>query len=217
MAPTGPLMIVIMREIFKNLAVFVALCFTFSSLTGCGGGVSSGGNNTVTLVNTASSPGSGSDKSSAYPALSTGMMGVEIEALDGTKTKIADHKGKVMMLNLWGIWCGPCREEMPHLGQMQKQYADKGLEVISLNIGDHDGRPEPVENIKKFAEQMKLDYQLARIQGDSISQFYLLSKQQVVPQTVLIDRDLHLRGVFVGGGQAIFNQMQQTLDKTMNE
>jgi thiol-disulfide isomerase/thioredoxin len=145
------------------------------------------------------------------------MAGVEIEALDGSKTKVSDHKGKVLMLNLWGIWCGPCRDEMPHLNQMQKQYADKGLEVISLNIGDHDGRPEPVENIKKFAEQMKLDYTLARIQGENISQFYMLTKQQVVPQTILIDRNSHLRGVFIGGGQNVFNSMQQAIDKTMAE
>jgi thiol-disulfide isomerase/thioredoxin len=204
-----------MRDLLKNLAVFIVLCFALSSLTGCGG-TGASGDNTTTGTNT-STAGSSSEKPSAYPALSSGMMNVEIEALDGTKTKVSDHKGKVLMLNLWGIWCGPCREEMPHLAQMQKQYADKGLEVISLNIGDHDGRPEPVENIKKFAEQMKLDYTLARIQGDNINQFYLLSKQQVVPQTVLIDRDLHLRGVFVGGGQGIFNQMQQTLDKAMTE
>jgi thiol-disulfide isomerase/thioredoxin len=204
-----------MRDLLKNLAVFIVLCFALSSLTGCGG-TGTSGDNTTTGTST-STAGSSSEKPSAYPALSSGMMNVEIEALDGTKTKVSDHKGKVLMLNLWGIWCGPCREEMPHLAQMQKQYADKGLEVISLNIGDHDGRPEPVENIKKFAEQMKLDYTLARIQGDNINQFYLLSKQQVVPQTVLIDRDLHLRGVFVGGGQGIFNQMQQTLDKAMTE
>jgi hypothetical protein len=106
---------------------------------------------------------------------------------------------------------------MPHLNQMQKQYADKGLEVISLNIGDHEGRPEPVDNIKKFAEQMKLDYTLARIQGENISQFYMLTKQQVVPQTILIDRNTHLRGVFIGGGLNVFNSMQQAIDKTMNE
>ena len=80
------------------------------------------------------------------------------------------------MLNLWGIWCGPCREEMPHLAQMQKQYASKGLEIISLNVGDHDLHPEPVENIKKFIEQTKLDYNIARITGDSINQFYMVSK-----------------------------------------
>jgi thiol-disulfide isomerase/thioredoxin len=204
-----------MKELLKNFLVFVVLVFVLSSLEGCTGGGTKDINGTNVAVLT-SSPSS-ADKSAAYPALSAGMAGVEIEALDGTKTKVSDHKGKVLMLNLWGIWCGPCRDEMPHLNQMQKQYADKGLEVISLNIGDHEGRPEPVENIKKFAEQMKLDYTLARIQGDNISQFYMLTKQQVVPQTILIDRNSHLRGVFIGGGQNVFNSMQQAIDKTMAE
>ena len=145
------------------------------------------------------------------------MANAEIEALDGKITKVSDHKGKVLMLNLWGIWCGPCRDEMPHLNQMQKQYADKGLEIISLNVGDHELRPEPVDNIKKFIEQMKLDYNIARVNNDSLSQFYLISKAQAIPQTFLIDRGSHLRGVWVGGGQNVFNQLQQALDKTMNE
>ena len=60
------------------------------------------------------------------------------------------------MLNLWGIWCGPCSEEMPHLAQMQKQYAGKGLEVISLNVGDHErlraGRDDGVHHRIEFGE-----------------------------------------------------------------
>ena len=149
--------------------------------------------------------------------MSAGMAAVDIEALDGTKTKVSDHKGKVLMLNLWGIWCGPCREEMPHLAQMQKQYASKGLEVISLNVGDHELRPEPMENIKNFVTQMKLDYPIARITSDSVNQFYMVSKAQAIPQTFMIDREGRLRGVWVGGGQNVFNQLQAALDKTMNE
>ena len=149
--------------------------------------------------------------------ISAGMAGISVEGLDGTKTKISEHKGKNLILNLWGIWCGPCRDEMPHLAQMQKQYADKGLEVISLNVGDNLLNPEPMENIKKFREQMKLDYTLARIDRDAVNQFYMVSKQQAIPQTFMVDREGRLRGVFVGGGQNMFNQIQQTLDKMMTE
>ena len=50
-----------------------------------------------------------------------------------------------------------------------------------------------------------------------INQFYLLSKQQSVPQTILVDREGRLRGLFVGGGPRVYNELQQTLDRTMNE
>jgi thiol-disulfide isomerase/thioredoxin len=154
---------------------------------------------------------------SAYPPIPAGVANVEIESVDGKMTKVSDHKGKLLVLNLWGIWCGPCREEMPHLAQMQKQYADKGLEVISLNIGDQALNPEPMDNIKKYVEQSKLDYPIARITRDSVAQFYAVSQAQAVPQTFLVDRDMHMRGVWVGGGQNIMNQVQQAIEKTINE
>jgi thiol-disulfide isomerase/thioredoxin len=200
-----------MKELIKNLVLFTALCVVFSSLSGCSG---------TSSPNVAGSNQAGSNagkNNSGYPPMSAGMAGVSVEALDGTKTKVSDHKGKNLILNLWGIWCGPCREEMPHLAQMQKQYADKGLEVISLNVGDNLLNPEPIENIKKFQEQMKLEYTLARIDRDAVNQFYIVSKQQAIPQTFMVDKDGRLRGVFVGGGPNMFNQIQQTLDKMMSE
>ena len=49
------------------------------------------------------------------------------------------------------------------------------------------------------------------------AQFYLVSRQQAVPQTLLVDREGHLRGVFVGGGQKVISSITQTVDKTMSE
>lgn len=204
-----------MREFFKGLILFVVFCIAFSSLTACSG--TQAGNassaNSLAKGNSQTSGNKGAD----YPPVVSGISEGVIHLLDGTKTKLSDHKGKVVVLNLWGIWCGPCRDEMPHLAAMQKQYADKGFEVIGLNVGDHEGNAEPVENIKRFAEQSKIDYTLARIESPMINQFYLLSKQQSVPQTILVDREGRLRGLFVGGGPRVYNELQQTLDRTMNE
>ncbi len=203
-----------MKEFITNLALFVVFCIAFSSLTACTG--SSPGNENLAGAPAKGNSASGSTNS-AYPPVSSGIAEGEIVLLDGTKTKLSDRKGKVVILNLWGIWCGPCRDEMPHLQAMQKKYGDKGLEVIGLNIGDYEGKAESVEAIKRFAEQMKIDYTLARVTAPIVNQIYLLTKQQVVPQTLLVDREGRLRGVFVGGGQRVYDQLQQTLDKTMNE
>lgn len=197
-----------MREFIKGLISCVVFCAAFSA---CAGTMSDNGNAVTT-----SSKGN-SQTSVSYPPVASGIAEGAIHLLDGTQTKLSEHKGKVVVLNLWGIWCGPCRDEMPHLAKMQKQYADKGLEVIGLNVGDSNGNAEPIENIKKFADSMKIDYTLARIEGPMINQFYLLSKQQSVPQTIVVDREGRLRGMFVGGGQRVYNELQQTLDRTMAE
>ncbi|MFN0277910.1 MAG: TlpA disulfide reductase family protein [Pyrinomonadaceae bacterium] len=203
-----------MREFIINLALFLVLCIAFSSFTACTG--TQADNNNLANAKGSSKASDGS-KGSGYPPLASGIAEGDIVLLDGVKTKVSGHKGSVVILNLWGIWCGPCRDEMPHLNAMHKQYGDKGLKVLGLNIGDHDGKPEPVENIKKFATDMKIDYTLARVEYPIVSQFYLLTKQQVVPQTFLVDREGRLRGTFIGGGQRNYDMIQQNLDKVMAE
>lgn len=206
-----------MKEITTNVALFIIFCIIFSGMTAC----------TETDANTANSAGANTapntnssanaNKSSIYPKLASGLAEAEMELLDGTKFKVSDRKGKVLLLNIWGTWCGPCRAEMPHLIAMQDKYRDQGFEVLGLNIGDGNGTPETIEEIKEFATSMKLNYTIARIQNSTTAQFYQITKQQVVPQTLLVDREGHLRGVFVGGGPKIIDSMNTTLDKTMGE
>lgn len=108
---------------------------------------------------------------------------------------------------------------MPHLVAMQDQYRDKGLEVIGLNIGNQNLEPESVEAIKNFADNFtpKLNYTLARSHRPSTSEFYKISGQSAVPQSLIIDREGRLRGVFIGGGASVIGKMKETVAKTMAE
>ncbi len=155
--------------------------------------------------------------SSRFPLLSEKISLAELEMLDGSITRIADRKGKIVVLNLWATWCGPCRDEMPHLVEMQEQYRDKGLEVLGLNVGEQGGEPEPLEDITSFAESIKVNYILARIPEDITYELGRISKAQVVPQTFLLDREGRLRGVFVGGGPRIIRSMKNSVAKLVNE
>ncbi len=212
-----------MKQFITNLALFIVLAIAFSSFNAC-----KGTQETATNTNAVNAPANANadtnadsaksdSKSSDYPPLISGIAEGPIELLDGTITKASDHKGKVVLLNLWGIWCGPCRDEMPHLAQLQAAYGERGFEVIGLNIGDHDGGPEDFAAIKAFGEKMNLNYTLGRISGATTGQFYKLSRQEAVPQTVLVDRDGRLRGLFVGGGAKVIASMTQTVDKVMAE
>lgn len=205
-----------MKVFARNLVLFVSLSLIFSLVTSCSG---TGANvsNTNTGSTGANANSGKASKSSEYPPLASGLAEADFELLDGTKFKVSEKKGKVLLLNIWGTWCGPCREEMPHLVAMQNKYQERGLEIIGLNIGDGSGTPESVDQIKAFVEKMKLNYTIARSPNASTVQFYQISKQQVVPQTLLVDREGHLRGVFVGGGQRVIDSMKNTLDKTMAE
>ncbi len=148
--------------------------------------------------------------------LASGLANADFELLDGTKFKIHDKKGKVLLLNIWGTWCGPCRQEIPHLVEIQAKYPDT-VEVVGLNIGDGSGTAEPNELINSFAASMRINYTMARSPNASTVQFYQVTKQQVVPQTLLVDSEGRLRGVFIGGGDRVIKSMKSTLEKTLNE
>ena len=209
-----------MKAIIVRLNLIVAVVIAAFLYAGCGapGGNNTPQANTNTSANTSNTSSSTAPSdSSAYPPLATAVAQGELEALDGTKFKPADRKGSVLLMNMWGVWCGPCRTEMPHLVEMQNKYRDQGFQVIGLNVGDEDHKPESIDKIKQFAGEMKLNYELVRAPQDVQEAMVGISKFDGVPQSVLVDRNGRLRGVFLGGGLNVINKMKETVDKVVNE
>lgn len=196
-----------MKKIYTKLAFVAIFAVVFSNLTGCGG---NGAANTAgNGVN--NKPGA---KSSDYPPLVASITNANLELIDGTVTKVADRKGKVLLLNLWATWCGPCRAEMPHLVEMQEKYRAQDFQIIGLNVGD-DAGIETTEEINKFAADMKLNYELARISEDTTREFYKATNFQAIPISVLVDREGRLRGVFLGGGANVIKKMKEVVAKVV--
>ena len=209
-----------MKRFITTLALFILLTIVFSSFNGCKSSGQANANSASTAPgnsNSGTTTSGDTAKSTAFPPLASGLADAEFELLDGSKLKVSEKKGKVLLLNIWGTWCGPCRAEMPTLIALQNEYGERGFEVIGLNIGDGNGTPETVEQITKFVEQMKLNYTIARSSNAATTQFYLVTGQQVVPQSILVDREGHLRGVFIGGGPRIYDSMKDTIAKTMSD
>lgn len=201
-----------MRKVNKLISIITIAVFGIL-IGGCGSGASA---DKPTKPASASSKATAVD-SSQYPLLNSSIANAPLEQLDGTKVTAADRKGKIILLNLWATWCGPCRAEMPHLVELHDKYRDAGFQVLGLDVGDGNGNPESIEDIKKFAAKMKLNYELFRISNETVGDFYKLTQFEGVPQTVLVDRNGRVRGVFLGGGERVINTMKQTVDKVIAE
>lgn len=79
----------------------------------------------------------------------------KVDTLDGKPLSLADYKNKVILLNFWATWCGPCRAEIPDLVELQNKYKDQ-LQVIGLVVDDDDE-----DAVKKFAEKFGINYPIA--------------------------------------------------------
>jgi thiol-disulfide isomerase/thioredoxin len=203
-----------MKNLFWNLTIFIALVFTFSSLTGCPTGSTEKG--PVDEAKTNSDATQEKKKDVDYPPAPAAIAQAEFKMLDGGTFKLEDQKGKVILFNLWATWCGPCRNEMPHLIEMQEKFRDKNFEIIGLDVGT-EGIPETAEEITKFAAEMNLNYKLGWADNKTNSEFIRLTQMAGIPQSVLINREGKITGIFTGGSMKVINSMKATVEKTVNE
>ena len=208
-----------MKFFTKNMFLLLILAVTFSGLTSCNkssnsaaqpGNSNAAANETVKKTDNQSS--NDEKPKSEYPPIPTALAKAEIKKIDNSTFKLEDKKGSVVLVNLWATWCGPCRGEMPHLIEMQDKFRDKSFEIVGLDVDE-----ESVEDINKFAGQMKLNYQLGFSDGAMMKEFLNISKFSGIPQSFLIDREGRLRGVFVGGGQKVIGTMKETVEKIVAE
>ena len=189
-----------MKEVAFNLFLFVVLALVVSSWTGCGGSATNVNSNAVPAPSTspsATQPVVGQEKpSSEYPPLASAVAQSDLKNVDGSTFKIADKHGKVLLINLWATWCGPCLSEMPALVAMQQKYGDRGFEILGLNTDDESDHM--MSDINQVIHEKGLNYPVVFSDTKTQVAFLNISKFQGIPQSFIVDQDGNLRAVFNG-------------------
>ena len=112
--------------------------------------------------------------------------------IDGKEVQLQSFKGKVVMVNFWATWCGPCKLEMPHLDKMDREFEDKGFEVISISTDDARAASKVKPLIKRggYGFTVLLDKDTA-----VVAQY---NPAKTLPYNALIDRDGKIHKVYQG-------------------
>ena len=113
----------------------------------------------------------------------------ELEDLTGKPKKLSSYRGKVVFLNFWATWCGPCRVEMPSMQRLYERFKKDGLEIVAVDL--QEGRKQ----VQAFVNELELTFPvLLDIEG-SVGQTY---DARAIPTTYLIDREGLIFGKAVG-------------------
>jgi len=153
-------------------------------------GVSSCNSNDPPSVTTSSAP---ARPGSAVVMLSRPILDAENKAASGGPIKLANYSGKVMLVNLWATWCGPCRMETPELVKLHKEFQSRGVEMIGLSTEDP---AASAESVSEFVREYNVDYHIGWATRE-VAQM-LMQGRTSIPQSFVIARDGRIVKRFIG-------------------
>jgi thiol-disulfide isomerase/thioredoxin len=142
----------------------------------------------------------------------TQVWDAEIQSVDGAAFRLSDFKDKVVVLDLWATWCGPCRLEVPHLVEMRDEYADKNVEVIGLTT---ESPQTDADKVRDFAKEFKINYRLGYARADVAQS--LMNGNYSIPQTFVIAPGGRIVTKFRGFSDRIPDMIRAAIDKAHNE
>ena len=132
-----------------------------------------------------------------------------LKSPEGKRVRLADFKGKVVLLDFWGVNCPPCRVEMPHLQRLQAKYQKQGLVVLGIA-----GMESTIRGVAHITRALSITYQIAMDPGDKLGKVYQVTAH---PTTILIWRNgkiLHVEeGYAKGDEQTIEAAIQKAVSR----
>lgn len=112
-----------------------------------------------------------------------------LKSLKGENLRLSEFRGQVVLLNFWASWCGPCRQEMPLLDDIQKKYSPLGFTVLGINV---DLKPEKAF---QYLKDTPVDFPVLFDPESKVSELYSVT---AMPSTALIDKDGKVRFIHAG-------------------
>ena len=153
----------------------------------------------------------------AFVSLPQDLRDTKLQTLDGESLKLADFANKVMIVNIWATWCGPCRLEMPELVKFDNEYRSRGLVVLGLATS-YNERNDPT-HVKEYVRSQNVSYKIIWDDGTLAGPLVqMVGAQSVIPQSFVISRDGRIVKHFQGFNPYSTPQlMRQAIEEALND
>ncbi len=146
-----------------------------------------------------------------FEAKPKGMVGseapdFELKSTRGETVKLSELKGSVVLLDFWATWCGPCRKAIPFLSRLYSEYSDRGLVILSINLG------ESSDVVLEFANRHKMAWTVLLDPEGAVADFYNV---RAIPTFVVIDKDGMVRYRESGYSQSVEREITSIIEEIL--
>ena len=146
-------------------------------------------------------------------ALPDDLLKRQLKSLDQGSFRLADFGGKVIVVNLWATWCGPCRMEVPDYEKVRKAYAGRGVEFVGLTTEDP---RTSSDRVKKFAHDFNFGFHLGWADRETAGT--LMNGRGVIPQTLVIAADGRVISHWRGYSRSQSgDRLREAIDRALSE
>ena len=142
-------------------------------------------------------------------ATQTKAPNFSLRDINGTNYSLYEHQGEIIILNFWATWCGPCIVELPHLSNIDKEYADRGVDVVVISI---DAARE-LSKAKAYIKSRQYGFTALFDTDTSVVSQYNPSK--TIPYTLIIDREMRIIHTHVGYVSGVENTYIQIIEEML--
>ena len=131
-----------------------------------------------------------------------------LKSNSGENLKLSEFRGEVVLINFWASWCGPCRQEMPVLDELHRQYKALGFTVLGVNVEENSSAA------RKLLKEVQVSFPVLFDNESVVSKQYDVI---AMPSTVLVDRDGNMRYIHKGYKPGLEDQYLQQIRNLIRE